>query len=420
MDLLSLPDIAAMLILMGVLDWLRRKHRDSSVKLWMLGLTFILLETVAVAVLHGSVALSRAAHAFALNAYIFAAMTFGWAAREDVIPGLRRVPLFLPAALPLFIIATMYGLNVLGGAAYLEVTACSLGLGILYVLTFVRLAWRVRMWLLLLHCVVWAPMTWMAARGELRGLVYWGLGCLYLLVAISFRKRARGHGIGGIVIIAGFVVWAACFFVHPIVRDRPLWNGLNEQVWTMQKFLVIIGMLLVLLEDQATLLQDQALHDALTGLPNRRLFEDRLVQSMERTRRTGRSAAMFVIDLDNFKQINDGLGHRMGDLVLERTSQTLKSKLRGSDTLARCGGDEFHVIVNDLQRPEDCEIIAETLRAAIRSVDVPPEVAPLRGSIGWSLFPDDVSNAGELWELADVRMYKDKRTRSSIARARTV
>ena len=205
----------------------------------------------------------------------------------------------------------------------------------------------------------------------LRPMVYWGLACLYLLVAASFRRRVRRDGIGGLVIVSGFVVWALCFFAHPYVREIPEFNDLIEQIWTMQKFLVIIGMLLVLLEEQTGRLENEAMCDPLTALPNRRLFDDRLVQAISRARRTGLSAAVFAIDLDNFKQINDTYGHRTGDQVLIRTADVLKSKIRGADTLARCGGDEFNVIVNDLARAADCERIAESLRNALSSVEMP-------------------------------------------------
>jgi diguanylate cyclase (GGDEF)-like protein len=205
-----------------------------------------------------------------------------------------------------------------------------------------------------------------------------------------------------------------CFFLHPFVRDIAFYDEFNRQLWTMQKFLVIIGMVLLLLEEQTRRLEGEAMHDPLTGLPNRRLFEDRLIQSLERSRRTGRISAVFVIDLDNFKLVNDTHGHRTGDLVLLRAGHILKSKIRSSDTLARCGGDEFSVIVNDLTRPEDCERIAEALRAAIATVDLPPGTrSPLTGSIGYAIFPNDVSDAAELCDLADVRMYKDKRKKSS-------
>jgi diguanylate cyclase (GGDEF)-like protein len=411
MNLQALPDIAGMVILMGVLDWLRRKHRDASVDLWILGLAFILLEAIAVAIMHGSQAFSRAAHAVALDSYLLAAVTFGWAAREDLLPGPSALPLFLPPAVPLLAMTTIYGLGFPVGTAYIDIAGVSLVLGVIYILFFVRGSWGFRARLATIHLVIWAPMTWMAARGQLRWLIYWGLACLYLLVALSFRKRVRRGGIGGIVIVIGFVVWAGCFLAHPVVRDLTFYNAIVSEVWTMQKFFVTIGMLLVLLEDQTTRLEKEAMHDPLTGLPNRRLFDDRLVQALERARRTGKSAAVFVVDLNDFKLVNDTLGHRTGDLVLMRTGTFLKSKIRGSDTLARCGGDEFNVIVNDLTRAEDCERIAEALRGAVAAVDVPVGAKiPLSASVGYAVFPDDVSDPGELCELADVRMYKDKRT----------
>jgi diguanylate cyclase (GGDEF)-like protein len=406
----SLPDLAAMVILMGVLEWLRRKHRDSSVNLWMLALTFILVEALALALLKASPSWSRLAHALALDSYLLAAVTFGWASHEDLLPGTLRVPLFFPPALPLLVIATMYGFSAGTGRTYVCITGLTLIVGIVYLLTLVRARWRFRSALAAVHLVLWIPMVWMAAFGHLRGMVYWGLGCLYLMVAFSFRNRVRRGDIGGIVIISGFIVWAACFFAHPTARDLPFWNQLVSDVWTMQKFFVIIGMMLVLLEDQTRRLADEALHDPLTGLPNRRLFDDRLQQAIERTRRTGRSTAVFIIDLDSFKQINDTHGHRTGDIVLTRAANMLKARLRSVDTLARCGGDEFSVIVNDIPRPGDCETIVETLRSAISSVDLPGgSVAPLRASVGYALFPDDVAEAEELCELADIRMYKDKR-----------
>jgi diguanylate cyclase (GGDEF)-like protein len=421
MNLLSLPDIAAMLVLMGVLDWLRRKHRDASVDLWMLGLTFILVEAIAVAVLRGDPALSRVAHALALDSYVLAAVTFGWAARQDMFPGPVELPLLFAPAVSILVLTTLYGFSIQAGRAYVWITAISLVLGTVYILFAERGPVAFKSRLLAIHVTLWTPLTWMAVNGLLRHLVYWGLACLYLLVAASFRRRVRRDGLGGVIIVAGFVIWAVCFLVHPYVRDLPALNDLNEQLWTMQKFLVIIGMLLVLLEDQTRRLETEAMRDPLTGLPNRRLFDDRLVQSLSRARRTGLSAAVFAIDLDNFKQINDTHGHRTGDLVLIRVGNVLKSKIRGADTLARCGGDEFNVIVNDLNRASDCERIAESLRGALSSVELPNGARfPLSASVGYAVFPDDVTDASELCELADVRMYKDKRTSPTAVLARTI
>jgi diguanylate cyclase (GGDEF)-like protein len=315
----------------------------------------------------------------------------------------------------------MYGFDIFVSRAYLILGAASLVLGVLYIVLFLTGGRIFKARLLGIHIILWTPIAWMAAQSEFRLLVYWGLACMYVLVAVSFRRRIRRGGIGGLVIVTGFIVWALCFLTHPFVRNLPFYNDLTEQLWTMQKFVVIIGMLLLLLEDQTRRLQDEAMHDPLTGLPNRRLFDDRLVQALSRARRTGLSAAVFALDLDNFKQINDTHGHRSGDLVLIRAGQVLKSKIRSSDTIARCGGDEFNVIVNDLTRPSDCERIAEALRAAVAAVELPIGARfPLRGSVGYAVFPDDVAEPGELCELADIRMYKDKRTCPPELSAKTV
>ncbi len=410
MDPLALPDIAGMLLLMGVLEWLRRKHRASNVDLWMLGLLFILLETLAVSVLRGGPNFARTAHTVALDAYVLAAIAFGWAARDDVAADVPWMPLVLPPALPLLAVTTMYGVEVTDSRVYLWFCAATLLFGGIYLTAFAREEWRRRVTMTLLHAAMWGPMIWMAHSGALRLLTYWGLAFLFALLGVSFRQQVRKHRMGGMLLVCGFLVWAICFLAHPFVRERLLANLLVEQVWTMQKFFVIIGMLLVLLEDQTQRLENDAMHDQLTGLPNRRLFNDRLVQALERARRTGKSAAVFVVDLNNFKHINDNHGHRTGDLVLTRAAAELRAKIRGSDTLARCGGDEFSIIVNDLGRPEDCERIAEMLRTAVAAVEVPdPHRFPLSGSIGYAVFPEDVGDVEALCEMADIRMYKDKR-----------
>jgi diguanylate cyclase (GGDEF)-like protein len=117
-----------------------------------------------------------------------------------------------------------------------------------------------------------------------------------------------------------------------------------------------------------------------------------------------------VVDLDNFKQINDQHGHRSGDQVLVQCGEKLKSRIRMTDTIARSGGDEFNIIVTDLQRPDDCKRIAEGLRSGMAEVELPAGFGQrLSGSIGYAIFPDDGIDAAELCDLADVRMYKDKR-----------
>jgi diguanylate cyclase (GGDEF)-like protein len=158
------------------------------------------------------------------------------------------------------------------------------------------------------------------------------------------------------------------------------------------------------------------LHDSLTGLPNRRLFDDRLMLALERSRRTGLSAGLFAIDLNGFKAVNDTLGHQAGDVVLKRVASMLQRKVRGADTLARVGGDEFVVVVNDLVRPENCEKIAEALRTTIEGVVVPgTKGLRIGGSVGWAVFPEEALEASTLFEIADARMYGEKNSERRVA-----
>ena len=107
-----------------------------------------------------------------------------------------------------------------------------------------------------------------------------------------------------------------------------------------------------------------AYHDVLTNLPNRKLFTDRLTQSISRARRSGKSLAVMFVDLDHFKSINDTLGHEVGDELLLEMAQRLSANVREYDTVARLGGDEFTIILSELRQPEDAVNVAEKVIAA--------------------------------------------------------
>jgi diguanylate cyclase (GGDEF)-like protein/PAS domain S-box-containing protein len=158
-------------------------------------------------------------------------------------------------------------------------------------------------------------------------------------------------------------------------------------------------------------LQHVALYDPLTELPNRELLHDRLRVALVRARREQRQLSLLFLDLDGFKQINDSLGHAEGDALLQVTARRLVQSLRASDTVARVGGDEFVVLLDGLQRPEDALRIAEKLRHAVsqpmtlggRQVQVSP-------SIGIAHFPGDGDDERALLHAADMAMYLVKRS----------
>ncbi|OYY93081.1 MAG: two-component system response regulator [Hydrogenophilales bacterium 28-61-23] len=157
-------------------------------------------------------------------------------------------------------------------------------------------------------------------------------------------------------------------------------------------------------------LEHLAHHDPLTGLPNRLLLQSRLIHALERADRHRQRVAVLYIDLDRFKNINDSLGHPVGDELLQSLSLRMTERLREDDTLGRLGGDEFLLILEDLDRPEYAAGVAQNLIHLLeRPFDLPSGHEVYVGaSIGISLFPDDGRSVTELIQHADVAMYQAK------------
>ena len=154
----------------------------------------------------------------------------------------------------------------------------------------------------------------------------------------------------------------------------------------------------------------QAQHDVLTGLPNRLLFQDRVQQAILRAQRNRKKVAVLWFDLDRFKQINDTLGHRVGDELLCEVSRRLRASLRESDTAARIGGDELVVLAADLEDRADVEIIAHKIQRSLRApLVISGHDIKVTASVGISLFPEDGSDPANLMRNADLAMYQAKR-----------
>ena len=152
-----------------------------------------------------------------------------------------------------------------------------------------------------------------------------------------------------------------------------------------------------------------AYHDPLTGLPNRRMFEQRLSQALALAKRTGHLCALLFVDLDDFKAINDALGHAAGDAVLKTVALTTTQTVRESDTVARLAGDEFTVLCENLDTPEQAAQIAAKLEQALaQPLDSNGQAQPIRASVGFALFPRDATDAGGLMAAADAAMYRAK------------
>jgi len=156
-------------------------------------------------------------------------------------------------------------------------------------------------------------------------------------------------------------------------------------------------------------LEHQALHDALTNLPNRTLLQDRLQQSVVVAQREGTSTALLIMDLDRFKEINDTLGHHVGDLVLQQVGARLTELLRESDTVARLGGDEFAILLPGGGEEGAERIARKTLNALERVLRVAHHNLYVGGSIGIALSPEHGTDVQTLMQRADVAMYVAKR-----------
>jgi diguanylate cyclase (GGDEF)-like protein len=180
-------------------------------------------------------------------------------------------------------------------------------------------------------------------------------------------------------------------------------RALRSQVDTLEK---VVAARTENLEAANRQLRHLATHDALTGLPNRVLLDDRLAQAVAHANRDGQSFALLAVDLDRFKLINDSLGHRAGDAVLGEVSRRLSSVVRDIDTVARTGGDEFIVVISPSGVPEDAVAIAHRAKDALRA---PTRVAGVElhvtCSIGVAYYPTDSNSADSLIARADAAMY---------------
>jgi len=153
-------------------------------------------------------------------------------------------------------------------------------------------------------------------------------------------------------------------------------------------------------------LRHLATHDVLTGLPNRVLLDDRLAQGIARAQREGHGLAVAVIDLDRFKLVNDSLGHRTGDELLQEVARRLQGVVRNIDTIARLGGDEFVMILDRLQGTDDARVIADRAIEALREpVHVAGADLRTSASIGFAVFPADGTTIEALLAHADAAMY---------------
>src|SRR5258708_12558856 len=155
-------------------------------------------------------------------------------------------------------------------------------------------------------------------------------------------------------------------------------------------------------------LAHQALHDRLTGLPNRTLLHDRLEHAIHAARRRNEPLALLLIDLDQFKAVNDSFGHHVGDALLTQVGPRFQTHLRETDTVARLGGDEFAVILPGTDHSAAGRVATTLLKALERPFVVEAEALPIGASVGIAMYPAHGESASVLLQKADIAMYAAK------------
>jgi diguanylate cyclase (GGDEF)-like protein len=240
-----------------------------------------------------------------------------------------------------------------------------------------------------------------------------------------WRARRRRRGVGAFALSIAFLLFAAEQIRILLVGATWLFSGILADnaslgIFGYTEFLLQsimgMGMVACLLEDEreaAELASDEiehlAYHDALTGLPNRPLFFDRLIVSLAQASRANQKVGVFFLDLDRFKDINDSLGHSLGDALLKSVADRIRHCVREGDTLARFGGDEFTLLIPRIDHIEDAAKIAQKI---IETLKIPFVIHDrelfVSTSIGVSIYPADGADSETLVRNADTAMYRAK------------
>ncbi len=236
-----------------------------------------------------------------------------------------------------------------------------------------------------------------------------------MLRQVPARDRSTLWPIGGIfALISAPLALRALVGLSGAVNASPIPPLSVEIAWTIcanAAFIICaFGMLLASNSHLRHEAEDLALFDSLTNLPNRRYFQDRLLKAEQNAESTGRKFGVIYLDLDGFKFVNDTLGHDAGDRLLRNLSTAMSAIVGPEDCLARVGGDEFVVLVEDLEDSAELTELAGRLNAAIARASVSGKPATrMRASCGIAVFPDNGRSAHDVMREADFEMFHAKR-----------
>jgi len=411
LDWSKLPDLAAVTLLATAFSAVARRSQASVSELWLTGWALIALHFAASIFAHGGGASGTIAVFIGLTSLAWAGILFMWA----FVPYRKSVSSISMAAVLLGTTGLYIGIILVEPARPWALILAAILFGVLplsVALMTLRTKNNPLRWMLVgLFCGIAVFLLIFQTRPgsglniALNGVLF----TVYFGCSLHFLYAYRQRTTGAFITISGFLGWAAVFVVAPGLGVILPNLQLESEVWNLPKYVVAVGMILVLLEEQIEHNKYLALHDELTGLPNRRLFQDRLSSALERARRSGSQAALLLIDLDQFKQVNDSLGHHAGDQVLKHVGKVFGDRIRRSDTVARTGGDEFSLILDDPISREDAERVGRSLTELLDApFELGDQVVRIGASVGIAVYPEDALDAEGLCIAADLRMYDFK------------
>ena len=414
LNLNALPALIALAILVAVFAAISRHHSRERVRLWLLGWILVLLRAVVQFTNPPQPAGFHLNSAIGLSALQLASVAFVVSVAPQASTVLRQIVLTCALALPALIYTNAMIADVSSVAFFYAVMTAGCAALLILIRSWYRKVTNYVVCIGAAAILVTGLVAWALATGNSDYGVHIMLAGLNFAAAALFWYRLHRSSAGVLATVFGFVSWGASFPIAILMQRYAPATRLDLEIWDIPKYLVAIGMIVTLLEEQILESEHLAYHDALTGLPNRRLLQDRLLQAIAHAARGGRKVAVLLLDLDEFKAVNDTFGHRIGDEVLQEVVARLSARLRAADTLARTGGDEFTVI-SEVTDAQGAQTLVWALEAALLlPLRVERKIVKLSVSIGYALYPDDATDPEELCTLADRAMYLTKHSSRSL------
>ncbi|HET7307144.1 MAG TPA: GGDEF domain-containing protein [Gammaproteobacteria bacterium] len=417
MNLSVLPDLLAIGGLVAVFVLLLRRTHQTRLRFWAFGWIFVLIHFIAELRPAGAGAITEAGDAIAIAALLSSSVAFLWAGGSMPTSRARETLAGILGAVPDIIFCVVIAYSVTWVPLYAALTVIGGGAALpLYCRR--RREYESRRYARAGFIVVaYGLQLALVLTDQLDAALIWLLCWHFLAAAVAFRAGAAKRSIGVVFTTLSFVAWALVF---PVAMMLSIWLPdvhVAPGVWNLPKYLVATGLLVTLLEEQMFKFEHAALHDALTNIPNRRMLLDGLDKAAGKAAR-GHPFALMILDLDLFKEINDRLGHMLGDRLLQMVASRLRGIVRQNDTLARIGGDEFAILLPDIDEHPAARVVVDKLEEALRQPFVIENTEYRIGaSIGYALSPADGIDTAGLYALADQRMYDAKQAGRKIPKA---